>query len=108
MAFGSVLEGPVQVTQYIEGALPILLSHMKDPHNLVRDTTAWAIGRIALLHHRSIGNALQQVLVTLSQSLEENASSPKVAANICWSIHNIAEVLFSCFAISLSRLTQMI
>ena len=94
MAFASILKGPVHIVQYIDGVLPVLLAHMKDPHSLVRDSAAWAIGRVALFHHKYIGKYLPQVLLVLTESLELNSGTIKVATKICWTIHCIAEVCF--------------
>lgn len=47
-AFGSVLDGPEpgQLLDTVKQALPFLLSALRDPSAHVKDTTAWAIGRI--------------------------------------------------------------
>lgn len=47
MAFGSILEGPSmeKLNSIVEQGMPLFLSLLKDESVVVRDTTAWAIGR---------------------------------------------------------------
>ncbi|CAB1431210.1 unnamed protein product [Pleuronectes platessa] len=51
MAFGSILEGPElnQLKPLVIQAMPTLIELMKDPSVVVRDTTAWTVGRICEL-----------------------------------------------------------
>lgn len=94
MAFGSILEGPDYGTleHVVRQALPILLSSMKDPSIQVKDTTAWTLGRICELLTTvfSYEEQLTPLLETLISGLQD---SPKVAANCCWAIMNLAEQL---------------
>ncbi|NWT06030.1 IMB1 protein, partial [Mionectes macconnelli] len=48
MAFGCILEGPEpnQLKPLVIQAMPTLIELMKDPSVVVRDTTAWTVGRI--------------------------------------------------------------
>jgi importin subunit beta-1 len=88
LAFGAILEGPKQyLSQLISQAIPVLLSHMKDPVMYVKDTTAWTLGRVCQLHPQAIGGGLPNVITVLAESLGEN---PRVASNVCWAIHNLA------------------
>ena len=47
MAFGSILEGPtvMSLRTIVDQGLPTLIGLLQDPSVVVRDTTAWAIGR---------------------------------------------------------------
>jgi len=48
MAFGSILEGPSteQLTAIVDQGMMLFISLLKDESVVVRDTTAWAIGRL--------------------------------------------------------------
>lgn len=88
MAFGSILEGPENISSLITEALPVLVQHLKDPHPSVKDSAAWTLGRICLLHPRSIrGNPFNFVMAALLEAL---ADVPRVATNVCFALHNIA------------------
>jgi len=88
LAFGAILEGPKNfISQLVTQALPVLISHMKDPVLYVKDTTAWTIGRICQLHPQTVGGVLPTLVGTLADSLADN---PRVASNSCWAIHNLA------------------
>lgn len=56
---------------------------MKDPSVVVRDTTAWTVGRICeLLPEAAINDVY---LAPLLQCLIEGLSAePRVASNVCW------------------------
>jgi importin subunit beta-1 len=60
---------------------------MKDPAVYVKDTTAWTLGRVCELHPGTIGGYLPQLIQTLAEGLLD---SPRVAANVCWAIYNLA------------------
>jgi len=88
LAFGAILEGPENyLPQLITQAIPILLAHMKDQVVYVKDTTAWTLGRVCQLHPQTVGGYLPQLIQVLAESF---ADSPRVAANACWAIHNLA------------------
>jgi importin subunit beta-1 len=89
MYTGAILEGPKSyLSQLITQAIPVLLQHLKsDPVVYVKDTTAWTIGRVCQLHASALSGNLTNVVQILAQSL---ADSPRVAANVCWSLHNLA------------------
>lgn len=91
LAFGSILDGPSSeiLGTLVDQAVPALLNHMSDPVKLVRDTTAWTIGRIADLHPAPIVQKyLPGVLEAVSKALKDEAS---VAAKACWCIENICK-----------------
>ena len=60
-----------------------LIELMKDPSVVVRDTTAWTVGRICeLLPQAAITDAyLAPLLQCLIEGLE---AEPRVASNVCW------------------------
>lgn len=113
MAFGSILEGPelnqlkplviqvrcssgspslLSVTQIplctklrplLLQAMPTLIELMKDPSVVVRDTTAWTVGRICELLPEAAINEVY--LAPLLQCLIEGlGAEPRVASNVCW------------------------
>lgn len=63
--------------------MPTLIELMKDPSVVVRDTTAWTVGRICeLLPEAAINDVY---LAPLLQCLIEGLSAePRVASNVCW------------------------
>lgn len=110
MAFGSILEGPelnqlkpliIQVCRWapppsppsrrsllanssgVLQGMPTLIKLMKDPSVVVRDTTAWTVGRICeLLPEAAIS---ELYLTPLLQCLIEGlGAEPRVATNVCW------------------------
>ena len=66
--------------------MPTLIELMKDPSVVVRDTTAWSVGRICeLLPEAAINDVY---LTPLLQCLIEGLSAePRVASNVCWVRH---------------------
>lgn len=112
MAFGSILEGPelnqlkplvIQVRRssgspglsvaqiplcskrrpLLPQAMPTLIELMKDPSVVVRDTTAWTVGRICELLPEAAINEVY--LAPLLQCLIEGlGAEPRVASNVCW------------------------
>lgn len=89
MAFGSILDGPETTTMepFLTQAMTFLMGCMSFDHILVRDTTAWTLGRICELHCECINEAL---LKSLMQLLKDGlAQEPRVAHNICYAIHNV-------------------
>jgi len=88
LAFGAILEGPKgYLSQLISQALPVLLSHMKDPVVYVKDTTAWTLGRVCQLHPHTVGGYLTNLVQVLVEALVD---TPRVASNACWALHNLA------------------
>ncbi|KTG06705.1 hypothetical protein cypCar_00023326 [Cyprinus carpio] len=85
MAFGSILEGPElsQLKPLVIQAMPTLIELMKDPSVVVRDTTAWTLGRICDLLPEAAINEVY--LAPLLQCLIEGlGAEPRVASNVCW------------------------
>lgn len=63
--------------------MPTLIELMKDPSVVVRDTTAWTVGRICDLLPEAAINELY--LNPLLQCLIEGlGAEPRVASNVCW------------------------
>lgn len=64
-------------------AMPTLIELMKDPSVVVRDTTAWTLGRICDLLPEAAINEVY--LAPLLQCLIEGlGAEPRVASNVCW------------------------
>ncbi len=91
MAFGSILEGPEteQIAPLVRQALGFLMGCMKFDNILVRDTTAWTLGRICEHHYGCIdGETLPRLMQLLLEGLRQE---PRVSHNICYAIHNIVK-----------------
>ena len=92
MAFGMILDGPSgeKLSPLIVQAMPILVGCLQDQSTLVRDTSAWTIGRICELHKSCLsGEMLPHVVAGLGSALEDKA--PKVVSQACFAVHNLAE-----------------
>ncbi|KAL7549586.1 hypothetical protein ACHAWF_012850 [Thalassiosira exigua] len=91
MAFSSVLEGPSDeaIGPYVNQSIPILLGALSDSNDMVKDTTAWTIGRICDLHVRSIP---EETFPTLVNGLAGKlmTETPRVSSQACYGIHNLA------------------
>nr|XP_009859569.1 importin subunit beta-1-like [Ciona intestinalis] len=92
MAFGSILEGPStdKVKSIALDGMATFINLLSDESVVVRDTTAWAIGRICELIPEA---ALKEeyLMPLLSAMVESLNSEPRVAANICWAFSSLAE-----------------
>ena len=92
MSFGMILDGPTseELSPLVVQAMPILIGCLKDTNTLVRDTSAWTVGRVCQLHKTSLSNDILPPMVAgLASALED--SSTKVVAQACFAIHNLAE-----------------
>lgn len=91
MAFSSILEGPSDkaIGPYVNQSIPFLLTALSDPNDLVKDTTAWTIGRICDLHVRSIP---EDIFPTLVNGLAAKllTETPRVSSQACFGIRNLA------------------
>uniref|UniRef100_A0A670Z681 Importin N-terminal domain-containing protein n=1 Tax=Pseudonaja textilis TaxID=8673 RepID=A0A670Z681_PSETE len=95
MAFGCILEGPEpsKLKPLVIQAMPTLIELMKDPSVVVRDTTAWTVGRICELLPEAAINDIY--LAPLLQCLIEGLSAePRVASNVCWAFSSLAEAAY--------------
>uniref|UniRef100_A0A8C7E153 Importin N-terminal domain-containing protein n=1 Tax=Naja naja TaxID=35670 RepID=A0A8C7E153_NAJNA len=78
---------------FILEAMPTLIELMKDPSVVVRDTTAWTVGRICELLPEAAINDIY--LAPLLQCLIEGLSAePRVASNVCWAFSGLAEAAY--------------
>ncbi|KAL1650718.1 karyopherin Kap95 [Diplodia intermedia] len=91
-AFGAIMEGPEEkmLDPLVKQALPVLIGMMEDPVIHVRDSTAYALGRICETCAESIDAAthLQPLISSLFAGL---ASHPKMASSCCWALMNLAD-----------------
>lgn len=93
LAFGAILDGPSPqvLSPMVSQAFPILLNSMKDPMPLIKDTSAWTIGRVCSFVPETINDeVLEHLMLTLVNALQD---VPKVASASAWAIHNLAEVM---------------
>ncbi|KAJ3674289.1 hypothetical protein LUZ60_004905 [Juncus effusus] len=97
-AFGSILEGPSpgKLAPIVNLALNFMLTALaRDPHNHVKDTTAWTLGRIfEFLHGSAVETSVinnencQQILTVLLQSMKD---VPNVAEKACGALYFLAQ-----------------
>lgn len=95
-AFGAIMEGPDEkvLDPIVKQALPILITMMDDPSLQVRDSTAYALGRVTEACSEAIDPA--QHLPTLIESLFKGLlSNAKMVPSCCWALMNLAE-RFAC------------
>jgi importin subunit beta-1 len=91
-AFGAIMEGPDErvLDPIVKQALPILINMMEDTSIQVRDSTAYALGRITEACSEAIDPT--QHLDPLVRSLFAGLlSNSKMAASCCWALMNLAE-----------------
>ncbi|RXG51991.1 Importin subunit beta-1, partial [Armadillidium vulgare] len=88
MAFGAILEGPdpTMLKPIVEQAIPTLIEALNDTSVVVRDTTAWTLGRICELIPDAACN--ETYLKILVEALA------RVAANVCWALSSLAEAAY--------------
>lgn len=91
MAFSAILDGPGPdaIGPYVNQSISVLLTALHDPHPMVKDSSAWTLGRICDLHVRSIPTETFPTLVTSLQGILMT-ESPRVSAQACFAIHNLA------------------
>lgn len=96
-ALGSILEGPSieKLSPLVHSGLNVLLNAMKDENILVKDTTAWTLGRIfEIVHSPASGFSvvstenLAQVVAVLLESIKD---APLVADKVCSAIYYLAQ-----------------
>ncbi|KAL3122426.1 hypothetical protein niasHT_001461 [Heterodera trifolii] len=95
MAFGSILEGPSKqkLLTLVEQAIQPLIVTLSDSHPAVKDTAAWAIGRVcdtceALVTREQTLSTLLPALFTALQD------QPRVATNVCWAISSLVKAAY--------------
>lgn len=91
-AFGAIMEGPDEkvLEPIVKSALQILIQMMDDSSVHVRDSTAYALGRITEACSEAIDPAthLDPLIRSLFSGLQTN---PKMAPSCCWALMNLAE-----------------
>ncbi|TDZ38652.1 Importin subunit beta-1 [Colletotrichum spinosum] len=105
-AFGAIMDGPEEkvLDPIVKQALPILISMMDDSSLHVKDSTAYALGRITESVSESIDPT--QHLDPLVRSLFNGLmSSAKIASSCCWALMNLAERFSGDFGAAQNALT---
>ncbi|KAF2485527.1 armadillo-type protein [Neohortaea acidophila] len=91
-AFGAMMEGPDEkvLDPLVKQALPVLIEMMKDPSVQVKDSAAYALGRICEAVSEAIDpqTHLQSLIQVLFEGL---ASHPRMASSCCWALMNLAD-----------------
>ena len=101
LAFGSILEGPSSqsLAPFMTQAVDVMIQKMHDPSVQVKDTTAWTIGRICEHHTASISPTHWHAMMCAPDPAQNQAEGvlltglrddPRVAANVCCALHNLA------------------
>ena len=91
-AFGAIMDGPDPKTleAIVKSGMQPLISMMQDPSIHVRDSTAYALGRITESCYEAIDPS--QHIEPLMQALFDGLlNNPKMAASCCWALMNLAE-----------------
>lgn len=90
-AFGAIMDGPEEKTlePIVKQALPILISMMDDNSVFVKDSTAYALGRITESCSEAIDPSTH--LDPLIRSLFAGVHDSRMAASCCWALMNLAE-----------------
>lgn len=91
-AFGAIMEGPDEqmLEPLVKQALPVLITMMNDSVVQVKDSAAYALGRVCENVAGSIDP--QQTLPSLIMALFNGlASNPKMANSCCWALMNLAD-----------------
>lgn len=95
MVFSSILGGLEAQTlkPLVEQAMPTLIQLMYDSNVIVRDTTAWTIGRICEVIPQVAIDAqfLEPLLQALLQQLKAEA---RVASNVCWAFTGLSQAAY--------------
>ena len=90
-AFGAMMEGPDEkvLEPLVKQALSVLINMMNDEVVQVKDSAAYALGRICEAASEAIDPAsLQSLIQALFSGL---ASHPKMASSCCWALMNLAD-----------------
>lgn len=87
MAFGCLLDGPspAVLEPIIKEAAVFLMKALGDPHPCVRDTTAWAMGRVFEFIHEHCRamfdrNNMPQIVALLCERM---ADRPHIVYRVC-------------------------
>ena len=91
-AFGAIMEGPDEkvLDPLVRQALPVLINMTSDSVVQVKDSAAYALGRICESVSDSIDpqTQLTPLVVALFTGLSSN---PKMANSCCWALMNLAD-----------------
>ena len=91
-AFGAIMEGPddKMLDPLVKQALPVLIGMMDDSVVQVKDSAAYALGRICENVSDSIDprTHLPPLITALFVGLSSN---PKMAGSCCWALMNLAD-----------------
>lgn len=90
-AFGAMMEGPDEevLDPLVKQALPVLIEMMNDQTVQVRDSAAFALGRVCEACYESIDpENLTKLITALFGGL---TSHPKMASSCCWALMNLAD-----------------
>ncbi|WYZ39380.1 hypothetical protein EsH8_III_001294 [Colletotrichum jinshuiense] len=105
-AFGAIMDGPDEkvLDPIVKQALPILIGMMDDSSLQVKDSTAYALGRITESVSDSIdpNQHLDPLIRSLFNGLMSNA---KIASSCCWALMNLAERFSGDFGAAQNPLT---
>ncbi|KAH6651801.1 armadillo-type protein [Truncatella angustata] len=90
-AFGAIMEGPEEkvLEPIVKQALPVLITMMEDSNTFVKDSTAYALGRITEACSEAIDPNTH--LDPLIRSLFAGVHDAKMASSCCWALMNLAE-----------------
>jgi len=91
IAFACILDGPSKqkLSGLVKQAFGVILKHMEDGQQHVKDSAAWTVGKICDELPETIS---AEILPRLMHSLRRGLSeTPKVANHVCWAIHNLAK-----------------
>ncbi|GIX65879.1 HEAT repeat-containing protein [Babesia caballi] len=96
LAYGYIMEGPDASTlqMLVRDSFDRLCEVLDDPSIAVQDTAAWTIGRIASFHCPVIIphlGSLDDAGSNVSKIMLALYKPARVAANICWFFHELAE-----------------
>jgi importin subunit beta-1 len=91
-AFGAIMEGPDEkvLEPLVKQALPLLLERMQDDNIHVRDSAAYALGRVCDVVPGAI-DADSQLSPLIEALFSGLSSNPKMAASCCWALMSLAE-----------------
>ena len=96
LAFSAIFYGPRRgdrMNELINSAIPFIIAHVSDQNLLVKDTSVFALGRIAEFHPDPlIEGHLESVLKTLAIAFQDEA---RVCSKACWTVLHIAEAFSS-------------
>lgn len=91
-AFGAIMEGPdeTMLVPLVKQAMPVLIGMMNDSVLQVKDSAAYALGKISETMSEAI-DAQQHLPPLVAALFQGLASQPKMAASCCWALMNLAE-----------------